>query len=324
MLKVLMTIDTEVHPARPHWRDDGLREEIDQYLYGRTPQGDFGLDYQLATLSRHGLRAVFFVEALAASEMGIPFLAGVVGKIRSAGQEVQLQLHTEWLDYLSRPLLNGRTGLHIREFPEDDQTRLIEEGLANLRKSGLDEVSAFRAGNYGADARTLRALARNGLRFDSSWNAPYIGSACGIEAGGLLLGPRQLEGVWEVPIGFFQDYPGHYRHAQLAACSFEELRSALEEAHRRSWSTFVIVFHSFEFVWRGVNQGRPASPRRLVIRRFERLCQFLAGNRDRFQTAGFADLTEADLRQPVQTRPLGSSLVRTAHRYAEQLAGRFV
>jgi len=86
----------------------------------------------------------------------------------------------------------------------------------------------------------------------------------------------------------------------------------------------VIVSHSFELVWRGVSRGRPASPRRLVIRRFERLCQFLAENRDRFETGGFAGLGETDLRPPRDPRPLRSSVLRTAHRYAEQLAGRLL
>lgn len=324
MLKVLITIDTEVHPARAHWREDGLREEAAQYLDGATPRGSFGLDHQLSVLGRHGLRGVFFVEALAATELGTPFLAATVSKIRDAGQEVQLHLHTEWLRYLSRPLLNGRHGDNIRDFTEDEQGALLAEGLRNLRGAGAREACAFRAGNYGADSRTLRALLKAGLRYDSSWNKAYLGRPCGIEAPPTLLGPTRLEGIWEIPIAFFEDYPGHHRHAQLAACTFEEMRGALEQAHERGFSTFVIVSHSFELVWRGVSRGRPASPRRLVIRRFERLCRFLAAHKARFETVGFADLGPDDLRPPRDPRPLRSPVLRTAQRYVEQIAGRFL
>jgi hypothetical protein len=322
MVKVLITIDTEVHPARGQWRQDGLREEIAQYLDGFTPRGSFGLDHQLSVLARHGLRGVFFVEALAATELGTPFLTATVSKIRTAGQEVQLHLHTEWLQYLSRPLLDGRRGDNIRDFTEEEQGTLLGEGLRNLKTAGAPEACAFRAGNYGADSRTLRAMLKAGLRYDSSWNKAYLGRPCGIDAPEALLGPTRLEGVWEIPIAFFEDYPGHHRHAQLAACTFEEMRGALEQAHERGFPTFVIVSHSFELVWRGVARGRPASPRTVVIRRFEQLCAFLSANRDRFETTGFADLGASDHRPPRDPRPLRSSVLKTVHRYAEQAAGR--
>jgi hypothetical protein len=31
--------------------------ELGAYIYGRTPSGDYGLPYQLATLARYGLKA---------------------------------------------------------------------------------------------------------------------------------------------------------------------------------------------------------------------------------------------------------------------------
>ena len=288
VMDVLLTIDTEVHPCTDRWRENSLAAEIEQYIYGRTPHAEYGLRYQLSVLRRHRLKAVFFVEALFALELGPQHLAPIVSLIKDEGHEVQLHVHTEWLSYLSRPLLGGRRGLHIREFSEEDQVRIVANALESLAACGILNVCSFRAGNYGADSATLRALARNGLRYDSSWNAAYLGGACRLDTGEPLLAPRQIaEGVCEVPIAFFHDYPRHVRHAQLAACSFGELKGALLQAERYGWPAFVIVSHTFELVWRGVRNGRPATPRRLVIRRFERLCRFLDENRDRLPTIGF-------------------------------------
>lgn len=321
-MQVLLTIDVEVHPGTPNWRGTELAAEIEQYIDGRTPGGSYGLAYQLGVLKKHRLSAVFFVEALAAIEAGRRVLEQTVSSIRDAGHEVQLHIHTEWLSYLQQPFLDGRIGTHMRDFSEDDQARLVARGLQNLADCGVSGVSAFRAGNYGADTATLRALARSGIRYDSSWNAAYLRTHCGLDIGEPLYAPRVIEGVWEVPIAFFEDYPGHVRHAQLAACSFAELRYAMRAASAAGWPTFVIVGHSFELVWRGVRKGRQASPRRLVIRRFERLCQFLAEQRDALPTGGFGDLALPTT--ALQCAPVKSPRGLTVARVLEQLAGRLI
>jgi hypothetical protein len=322
-MRLLLTVDVEVHPCTPNWRESSLAAEIEQYIDGRTPNGSYGLAYQLSVLKKHRLKAVFFVESLFASEAGKEPLKRTVSMIRDAGHEVQLHIHTEWLSYFRHSFLEGRVGTHMREFSENDQARLVSRSLENLASCGLPDVCAFRAGNYGANLATMRALARNGIRYDSSWNAAYLGGYCGLDVGEPLYGPRLIEGVWEVPISFFEDYPGHVRHGQLAACSFAELRHAMLSASRAGWPTFVIVGHSFELVWRRVRKGRPASPRRLVIRRFEELCRFLAEWRDTLPTGGFVDLALPSAIVP-PCGPIKSPLRLTLGRVIEQLAGRLI
>src|ERR1700745_20175 len=71
VLKVVLTIDTEVWPRVEHWPQRraarplaGLDEAYEQCILGRTPQGDYGLPYLLQSLNDHGLHGVFFVESL--------------------------------------------------------------------------------------------------------------------------------------------------------------------------------------------------------------------------------------------------------------------
>ena len=89
----------------------------------------------------------------------------------------------------------------------------------NLRACGVRVPCASCAGKYG-EFRYPRALARNGIPYDSSHNTCYLGYSCDMDTGGFLLQPRVIKGIYEFPITFFRDWPGHYRHLQLCAAPF--------------------------------------------------------------------------------------------------------
>jgi hypothetical protein len=136
----------------------------------------------------------------------------------------------------------------------------------------------------------------------------------------LFLQPRLVDGVWEFPVSFFRDFPGHYRHAQLVACSSREMENALLDAWRHDWYSFVIVSHSFEMLTRRA----PVRPDRIVVKRFEHLCKFLAKNRDKFQTCVFADIDATTIPEEFPSEPLVSGGIHTVWRVVEQLARRVI
>lgn len=317
-LRVLLTVDTEVSHSR---REDPVRDWArlrDRDILGRTPQGWFGLGHLLERLAAHGLKASFFVEALCALRVGIPELAAITGPIRQAGQEVSLHLHSEWLPWLDLPELEGWRGDNLRDFSQERQERLISLGLKALAQAGAGEVRALRAGNYGADAHTLAAAAAQGLLYDTSYNPCYLDGACGLRQPQVLLGPSRLGGLWEMPIGFLQDYPGHCRHLQLTACSLGELTHALAQAHRQGWGHLVLVLHSFELIQRRHQRGPTPRVDHVMLRRFEGLCAFLEQNRQEMPTCHFGDLDPRELAAPSPTRPLTSHPGRTLWRLGEQ------
>jgi hypothetical protein len=322
MLDVFITIDTEAWPRDPDWRATAMRRDIDVDIYGETSEGRFGIGYQMDVFEEHGLKAVFFVEALFACAVGLSPLRDLVAMIRGRGHEVQLHLHTEWLAWMESPVLPGRTGQNMKDFTEDEQALLIARGLENLEACGAGRVCAFRAGNYGADFATLRALARNGILYDTSHNAAYLDAECGLRTPDAFLQPRWLEGVHEFPISSFRDWPGHDRHAQLCACTERELEFALMEAWRRGWFSFVLVSHSFELLRGRKKPGRAPTADRIVIRRFEHLCRFLSEHRDKFRTSGFSEIDPDLIPSTGRPSPLRSSVHRTMGRFVEQLARR--
>ena len=325
MLNVYITVDTEVSPLSRDYRGLEFRADMDRDIFGLTPRGEFGLRYLLAQLNSHDLRGVFLVDSMLAPSAGIDTLGEIVRTVQDAGQDVQHHLHTEWLGRIEKnTILPGRTGKSMRCFTLEEQTKLLELGRASLQQAGAKNVCAFRAGGYGADFNTLRALAASGHTCDTSYNFCWQGRTCDMPLDGPLLGPRNLHGVWEFPVSMFSDWPGHYRHAQVGACSSGEMLAALEHAQQEGWEAFVIVMHSFELIKRSRRLGEPSQSDRIAISRFERLCRFLADNRGRFRTADFAALDTAALRPQQATTVRAPSPLRTAWRCSQQLARRWV
>ncbi len=315
MLDVLYTVDTELWPWDWDLSPTGLRSAFDLDIEGRTPKGDFGVSFQIELLNDHGLTGVFHVESLFATAVGAEPLHEITAPILANGHEVQLHIHTEWLEHMNNGgVFGGKFGQNMADFDLAEQTRLIEIALANLAETGAPAATAFRAGNYGANNDTLGALGKNGIAFDTSYNFCHLNGACQMRFDPSFSQPMRIDRVVEVPINYFRDRPGGVRHTQLMACSFAELRAMLLAAWRGGWKTFVIVSHSFELINRVKRM-----PDMTVVKRFEKLCRFLADNTDKFRTCGFNDLPSDLSDSPVDPPTLRSHSLRTLRRVGEQV-----
>src|SRR5512135_3031908 len=98
MTSVLVTIDTEFSPAAQR-RGVSADDNYECAILGRVSDGEWGTQFQITRFNEHALKAVFFVEALSANVVGLDFLKRTIDPILSAGHEVQLHIHTEWLEW---------------------------------------------------------------------------------------------------------------------------------------------------------------------------------------------------------------------------------
>lgn len=96
---------------------------------------------------------------------------------------------------------------------------MIAAGLKLLADAGAAPINAFRAGGFGFNRDTLRALAKAGVEFDSSYNACMGGMSSGVAPGACVVEPVLCDGVTEIPMTNFSDGSARLRHAQLTACS---------------------------------------------------------------------------------------------------------
>ena len=288
MLDVFFTVDVEIW-CGSNWQDIDKKflNAFHKYIYGHTNSGSYGLPYKLKVLNDYGLKGVFFVEPLFSTRFGIQPLTEIVTLIQECNQEIQLHLHTEWVDESKKPLLENSTTKrqHLRYFTLEEQTILIDEGMKLLKKAGVSDVNAFRAGSFAFNRDTLRSLSINGIPFDSSYNASLYGFDSGVLPGVAAINPFKCDGVYEYPMTNFKDGTKSLRHTQLGACSFKEMEGLLWQALESKQGSFVILSHNFELLDKAMNRKD-----NVVERRFHKLCSFLDKNRDSFRVRGFHGL----------------------------------
>lgn len=268
MTAVFITIDTE-YAASLAAR--GRAENFARSIACETPSGPAGLFYKMALMDRHGLKGVFFVDPMPALLWGQEAISDIVGPIVAAGHEVQLHCHTEWLALAGANNRFGATGQDIADFPFERQCAILDWARGVLVAAGAPAPVAFRAGNYGANDDTLRALAHLGLHYDSSHTPGIAGGACRISLGRDDRRPVRHCGVTEVPVGCIRTFGGGLRHAQVTAISAREMLAAIRHARDHGLSSFTMVSHSFELLCRA-----RARVNRVVRHRFERLCRGIA------------------------------------------------
>jgi hypothetical protein len=306
---VFITIDTEF--AGRHYAA-GLDLET---IYERSiePAG-VGLTYQLERLNRFGLKACFFVDPMPAMVFGLDPMRRIVELILTAGQEVQLHLHPNWVSANCNDRTRGGR-FHMHEYSRAEQVNLIEGARQLLIAAGAPKPIAFRAGSYSANDDTLAALASAGILYDSSHNGAEVQHSR-VSLAAERIAPADLP-VIEVPVTVIEDMPGALRPFQICALSTGEMNAALDHAQDQNHAAVTIVSHGFELANRA-----GTSPNGVHVRRFEALCERLAADADTLPTMHFAD--RPSLRTEREDAPLGPDLLRTRWRQAEQLWSNWV
>lgn len=315
-----ITIDTEyssglVRAVGPDCR----AENFSSAIAGQTEHGEFGVGHKLDQFERFGQKGVFFVDPMASLLWGVAAIEDVVGPIVERGHDVQLHIHTEWLELAGavHPLgrtLGTATGRNIKDFTFDQQCALVDWARAVLVSAGAPPPVAFRAGNYGANDTTLKALAACGLTYDTSHTPGIAEGDCAISLGPEDRIALRHMGVIEVPVGCIATMTGGLRHAQITALSAREMAQALRHSRDAGAQSFTLVSHSFELINR-----KNGTVNWIVQRRFERLCEAIAKMR-RVETGTYADnpprVVELD---PEAVLPPADPVAETL-RIAEQLA----
>lgn len=312
MTALLITVDTELSSSL-HQRGLGLADNVQRSIWALAQGKAYGVGWQMDLLDRYGLKGVFFLDPLPALVHGPDFLAPIVGAIVGRGHEVQMHIHSEWLAWATESPVGGRQGRNIGDFSLADQIILLALAKRLLEDAGAPSITAFRAGNFGANDDTLRALGTIGVAWDSSVNPAYLGRECHIAVDPAQIGATRRHGVAELPVSGIADRPGGFRPAQVCAMSAAEMRAGLRHAVREGHDAFMVVTHSFEMLSRDRRR-----PNRAVMARFESLCRE-AARLPGVCTAGFADLPADLADRPARSLSRAApSRVRTGLRLAQQ------
>ena len=263
-------------------------------MMGQYGDKAFGIPLICDILDRFDVKATFFVEPFN-EELGYPGQTEPVCRyLVDHGQDVQLHVHPGHYHYgLQRQGKPFQMTDQIAELPLDLQQQIIADGADRIARWTGKAPIAFRAGNMGASDETLKILPETGIWIDSSYTFPYVGGQCLFTDTMRYNGSKWHGKVLEVALSGFQqpDWPGLYpsKPVDLMGSSFEECRDAVKMICDAGGDA-VLILHSFSLFKVRDKQYNGGRLNRVVTRRFEKFCQWLAENRGQYPSRTFSRL----------------------------------
>ncbi len=291
---VFITIDTE-HSIGGALRGQDLAPVgNDKRIYGKINNKCYGIPLMIDIADRFGLKLIFFLEVFNFYFFGKSESREVCEYILKRNHEVQLHIHPVYLNFTLHDPSKIEFSDLIGSYALADQVGFLEQGRELLKEYGAPAPVAFRAGSFGASEETLKALSMTGFAVDCSYNATYIGDCC-------LLPEKACNdamlwhGIWEYPVTGFQENTGIRKKRNMAldinGVSFPEIRWLLLHAQTFGIHNVTIILHSFNFIRNYDVQYQKVKPRKMAIRRFEKLCAFLAENPGLFHVSTFNQIS---------------------------------
>ncbi|MCU0684592.1 MAG: hypothetical protein MUF34_20490 [Polyangiaceae bacterium] len=332
--RVYFTVDVECSEERlvgGAWRP---ALGYDLRVWGRlaNQRRELGIDLIMRELEAVGGRGTFFLEALGAHHFGRAGLAEACQAMVARGHDVQLHTHPVQRHAAFHSAGEAPASDNIGAYDVDRQAALLREGVDLLAEAGAprDRLLAFRAGNFGANNDTWRAMADAGLRVSSNYNPCYFTLHCKMRSPRAQAGlfATETPGVYELPVSTFVESGGGFRHLQITAVSLREMLDALRQYRALGVGEVTVVTHSFEFFFLDSHTAKTGRPNQVNIERMRGLLRFIADNPRDFALETVAELAA---RLPQGTAlpdrelalPQGKPWLR-AGRFAEQGYKRFV
>lgn len=274
-------------------------KSVDEWIWGRfeNEAREWGIELLMDQLDQKGMKGTFYVSALEKHFHGPDALEKVVQRIEERGHEVGVHIHCAWKGFDTGDRHYDMTsGYHLKDsigdYDESIQRELLEEAVDLIRKwTGLMPRS-FRAGNFGANRKTLKVLSDIGIATDSSSN----GATGSLRELGTQNNPICVENLVEVPATTFYAIKkprSIVRFVDPTNMTYKEVRSVLERVVEEGISTLVIVTHSFQYVAPGHVKNARVAPRPHLVRRVDRMLNLLAQD-SRFESCAMRDLVDMD------------------------------
>jgi len=182
----LITVDTEALPKR------ASQDHVNRLIWGRHDMGTAGVREMCAIGDEFNAKHVFFVDLCGAYSY-LDETREVVRWLDSAGQDVQLHTHPEYLP-ASFWEVNGLdvAPQYMNHYSDDARAEFVIKHFADLI-SGVTgkRILAHRAGSFRWNACTIRALKTAGIPLS------FNNSMCAVHAGQCLYSePTNQPYVW--------------------------------------------------------------------------------------------------------------------------------
>ncbi len=317
--KILITIDTEFSIGGYFKNKNNKPVSADRHIYCKINGKDYGINLIMDILEKYNHNGVFFVETESRFYFGEQEIISIIQDIQARGHEVQLHIHPNY-----RSFINGqRKPDDLRKYSLEEQTNIIREALAFLSSYGINEILAYRSGGFYSGLSTIKALQNNDIEYSSNYNLAYRNCNY-VENYELKNDIFCIEEVFEIPITCYKEF--HIRKEwnsfQISAASYGEIKEALYHYYKQKTEVITFITHSFEFVKPYDIQFSKITPKCFLIRRFDKICEFMAKNSDKYEVITFKDLDNLVKNSSIYFREktidfYKSTFLKTLNRYFE-------
>jgi len=242
-LYLLITVDVE-NPQTPLRKKRHFQNLID----GEIGDNPIGISQIIEILGKFSFHATFFFNVYESAVWGKDVLRNICHKIKLKNCDVQLHTHPIWC------FDNNRE--HMWQYSLEEQIEIIGEGRTLIKEWTSEFPVAHRAGAYGINEDTLKALSVNNIPVDCSMF--YSHPNCKIVWTRNRIMER--EGTIEIPItGFFKNIYcdfGLFRlkitkgfiKTDIDWCSLDELKYSVQEMKSNGNKIMNLSMHSYSLI----------------------------------------------------------------------------
>jgi len=188
MAQILVTIDTEVGELGKDAPD-----AFEVFIEGKVHNREVGYGFIMDVLDEYGAKGEFFIDIYPYREIGENNFASLCENIVKRGHCVQLHTHPSTLFDKER--------IFLHQYSLEEQREILLFGKEKLREWIGTYPLAHRAGGYGINEYTFKALEEAGVGYDSSYF--YGNKNCKFHSN-IKNKPFRIKSVTEIPITVFK------------------------------------------------------------------------------------------------------------------------
>ena len=270
---IIITVDVE---------DFFLPRPRTDMVFARIGNEYYGITKIMEIMDNHNVKGTFFVDVYNRETLTEGLIREACREVDRRGHEVALHTHPE-IPRIGRN--DARVTLSSRGL--DKQVKFIQKGKDLIEKWVGKGPLAHRAGAYGANYETLRALTANSIPVDSSMF--YEHRMCGLNHPLLTMNQPTVWGnVLELPIsvtlnkyrlkifGVQVGLIGLYKKVDLYWCSLRELKEQISGLREHHLNPIIIFLHSYSLVSMKTKSG----PNYRAVDNFRELLRWMIGLED--------------------------------------------
>jgi len=257
---VIVTVDTEFSS---HKDDIGI--------FGRIGEKEYGISKIMNILDNEGVKATFFVDVYGYRKCGKRIMKDICLNIHSKGHDVQLHTHPDWIYDKNRG--------YMAKYSLEEQVEIIKHGKELLEDWIGEGPIAHRAGDWGANDNTIKALEVNNIPIDSSFFKQWPLCELDLPINNKII---LLNSVLEIaPTTYISPSLGLFRPYKIIDIDSNpllELKTVISKCRMFNINPIVLVLHSFSFLMWNRNRTK-YWPDYSDIKKFTFLIQLLKENK---------------------------------------------